>query len=295
MDRPFKVPTKDATSFQEQVKILQSRGLFVEDTKKAVRTLQNINYYRLIAYGLTLKDTPKNEMYGAGATFSQLVSIYEFDKKLRHLLLGALENVEIAFRTHIAYHHAHKYSPIGYKNPIHFQDPSYHDQFMKNLERFYFENKTELFVIHHHKKYEGVFPFWVAIELLSFSTLSMLYKNLLDEDKLLISRTYYNLHFKYIQSWLHTLTPIRNICAHHGRLYGKNLSIRPQLFTELRTKVQNNTLYAAIIALIKLLNNDDRSIFFISLQALVEEYNNHIKLSDIGFPNDWEVIIQNLK
>ena len=274
--------------------LLQSRGIFVEDTGLAINTLQRVNYYRLVAYGLTLKNPSESDTYKEGTTFYQLVSLYEFDKKLRQLLLGALESVEVAFRTHIAYHHAHKYSPLGYEDHAHFQDPTYHERFIKNLKRFYEENKTELFVIHHRKKYEGVFPFWVAIEVLTFSTLSMLYKNLLHEDKLFISKTYYNVHYKYTQSWLHTLTTIRNICAHHGRLYGKKLSISPQLFSKIRKRVQSNTLFAAIIALFKLLNEKDRSNLFITLQALMEEYKEYINLSDIGFQHDWESILLEL-
>lgn len=257
--------------------------------------MQRVNYYRLVAYGLTLKCSPNSNIYIEGTTFSKLVSLYEFDKKLRQLLLGALESIEVAFRTHIAYHHAHEYSPLGYENPSYFQDPTYHERFIKNLDRFYDENKTELFIIHHRKKYDGVFPFWVAVEVLSFSTLSMLFKNLLHEDKLLISKTYYNVHYKYTESWLHTLTTIRNVCAHHGRLYGKKLTISPLLFNKVKNHIQSNSLFAAIIVLFKLLNEKDRNILLISLHALIDEYKEYINLFDMGFPHDWESIIMDLK
>lgn len=85
MERPLNGPVKVARTFEEQVNILQSRGIIIDNYEKAVNPL-----------------------------FSQIVSLYEFDKKLRHLLLGAIEGIEIAFRTHIAYHHSHKYSPLGY-------------------------------------------------------------------------------------------------------------------------------------------------------------------------------------
>ncbi|MBW8347885.1 Abi family protein [Bacillus sp. IITD106] len=295
MDLHENFSVKVAKTFEEQLIILQNRGVLVEDSECAINTLQRVNYYRLVAYGLTLKNSSNSDTYMEGTTFSKLVSLYEFDKKLRQLLIGALESVEIAFRTHIAYHHAHNYSPLGYENPAHFQDPTYHERFIKNLERFYDENKTELFIIHHRKKYDGVFPFWVAIEVLSFSTLSMLFKNLLHHDKLFISKTYYNVHYKYTESWLHTLATIRNVCAHHGRLYGKKLPISPQLFKKQRKKIRSNSLFAAIIVLFKLLNEKDRNILLISLQALIDEYKEYINLSDIGFTHDWESIIEDLK
>ncbi|MBU0905899.1 MAG: Abi family protein, partial [Firmicutes bacterium] len=139
--------------------------------------------------------------------------------------------------------------------------------------------------------YSGVFPVWVAIEVLSFSTLSMLFKNLKNKDKQYISKHYYNVHFKYTQSWLHTLTTIRNICAHHGRLYGKKLSIQPQLFDDIREKVSNDEIFAAIIVLSKLLSSNERLNLSISLKALIEEYDEFIDISHLGFPKDWDNLL----
>lgn len=284
-------PIKHAKTFEEQLLILQDRGIIVDNHQEALSALQKVNYYRLVAYGLTLKDKSKEDAYLEGTTFSKLISIYEFDKKLRQLLLGALESIEIAFRAHISYHHSHEYGALGYIDSAHFSNSVYHEKFMSNLERFIKDSKTELFVAHHHTKYSGVFPVWVAIEVLSFSTLSMLFKNLKNKDKQYISKHYYNVHFKYTQSWLHTLTTIRNICAHYGRLYGKKLSIQPQLFDEIREKVSNDEIFAAIIVLSKLLSSNERLNLSISLKALIDEYDEFIDISHLGFPKDWDNLL----
>jgi len=281
-------PIKHAKTFEEQLLILQDRGIIVDNPQEALSALQKVNYYRLVAYGLTLKDGSKEDAYLEGTTFSKLISIYEFDKKLRQLLLGALESIEIAFRAHISYHHSHEYGALGYLDSSNFSNSEYHVKFLINLERFLKDSKTELFVTHHQTKYSGVFPVWVAIEVLSFSTLSMLFKNLKNKDKSYISKKYYNVHFKYIQSWLHTLTTIRNICAHHGRLYGKKLSIQPQLFDEIREKVSSDEIFVAILVLSKLLSSSERLNLSTSLKALIDEYDEFIDISHLGFPKDWD-------
>ena len=87
MDHFESNPIKNAKTFEEQLLILQSRGIIVENPQEAILALQKVNYYRLVAYGLTLKDESKQDSYLEGTTFQQLISIYEFDKKLRQLLL----------------------------------------------------------------------------------------------------------------------------------------------------------------------------------------------------------------
>ncbi len=101
------------TTFEEQVQILRSRNLIIDDEGIAISVLQNINYYRLSAYLLTYKI--KDGSYN-GASIMDAYRLYQFDQKLRKLILPMLENVEIAFRTHIAYLIAHKYGAIEYEN-----------------------------------------------------------------------------------------------------------------------------------------------------------------------------------
>lgn len=99
---------KPPTTFEQQIEIFRSRNLIIEDEKEAIEFLKRVNYYRLTGYTLTLK---KNDRFFDGVTFNDIRHLYEFDKKLRNLLLEVLEDIEISFRTHIAYHHAHNYGP----------------------------------------------------------------------------------------------------------------------------------------------------------------------------------------
>lgn len=97
--------------------------------------------------------------------------------------MNHLEHVEIEFRSKIAYHHANRFGALGYKNPDNFKSPEAHEKFLEELNKQINRSGKELFVVHHKSKYEGEFPFWVAIEVISFGELSKLYKNLTEENK----------------------------------------------------------------------------------------------------------------
>jgi abortive infection bacteriophage resistance protein len=110
---------KDPKTYKQQVEIFQSRGLIIPNEDKAINMLKRVNYYRLSAYALTLK---KSDKFFDGVTIDNVYALYEFDRRLRALIMGALENIEVAFRTHIAYLLAHKYGPIGYLNADNFNN-----------------------------------------------------------------------------------------------------------------------------------------------------------------------------
>jgi abortive infection bacteriophage resistance protein len=213
---------KPPTTFSEQVELYKRRNLHIENSENTENTLQRINYYRLTAYGLTLKDPLNKDQYISGSSFNKMLSLYEFDRRLRLLLMGVLETIEIALRTHISYEIAHKFGPLGYKDKENFINEKYHKEFINELETLINRSrKGELFIEHHYKNYDGEIPIWAVIEVTSFGLISKLYRNLNEEIKKHIAKTYYNVPYHYVESWLQTLSNVRNACAHYGRLYNK--------------------------------------------------------------------------
>ena len=279
----FKV--KPPKTYKEQIEIYKSRNLHIEDSEYAEKILRRVNYYRLSAYGLTLKDPINTNQYMSGSSFNQMLSLYEFDRKLRLLLLGVLETIEIAFRTHISYEMAHKFGPLGYKNKENFINEKYHQDSMEELEKLISKSrKGELFIQHHFKKYNGIIPIWAAIEVTSFGFLSKQYRNLNEEVKKHIAKVYYNVPFYYLESWLQTLSNVRNICAHYGRLYNKKLTFKPRLFKEEGNQFNDWHIFAAIYIIQRLLTITEGNRFITDLEALISEYEDSIDFSHIGFP-----------
>lgn len=207
---------KPPSTFEQQIEILKSRGLIVDNDQYAISILKRINYYRFSAYCLSFK---RNDKFFNGVRFEHILAVYDFDKRLRYLLLNLIESIEIAFRTHISYLIAHKYGCLGHLN----QNTEYHKKFLGELEKE-FNRSKEIFVTHHKEKYGGVMPVWVALEIIPFGVLSKLYSNMKKEDRECISKEYYSIPSIFIESWLACLTDIRNHCAHYSRLYNKNFN-----------------------------------------------------------------------
>jgi len=279
---------KEPRTFEEKLNILKGKNVIIEDEEQALNTLSKINYYRLSAYGLTLKEKDKD-----GVTFRQIQRIYDFDKRLRELFLYYLETIEIEFRTKIAYYHAHDFGALGYKKIKNFKSAHYHRIFLDKLEEGIRQSSKELFVIHHKHKYKGLFPFWVAIEVTSFGDLSRIYRNLLRKTKIKVIR-HLNASPETVGSWLHTLSYIRNVCAHYGRLYGKDLVIKPSLTDFKSQNLDNKSIFMIAFILTYFLKGNDNTNFITELSALIEEYIDDIDLLNIGFQSNWEEMLRNI-
>lgn len=276
---------KKPTTYQEQLDILKSRGIIIDDPNQCIAVLETVNYYRFTAYFLPFKRS--DGQYCENTQFSRVYRIYEFDRKLRSVLFAALEEVEIYLRAKLSYFYAHKYGAEGYMNDANFSSKHQAEKFKENLEREISSNKRSAFVAHHNEKYDGHFPLWVAVELFSFGMLSRFYSDMKTEDKKQLARRLYGTVPKNVSSWLRCCTDLRNICAHYGRLYYR---IFPAIPAGIEMKMpQLSQLWGAALALKQLYPNATtwNGAILSAISALIEEYQDDIILSHIGFPADW--------
>lgn len=280
---------KTPTTFDEQVDILVSRNLIVENREEAIDILGRINYYRLSAYMLTYKT---NNKFKDGITFKEIYQLYEFDKTLRNMLIKILETIEITFRTQISYLIAHKYGSLGHMDIKNFINPKYHTNMIKNMDSE-INRSNEIFIQHHINEYQGLFPVWVSIEVVSFNLLSKMYSNLKNEDKSIIAKKNYGIPYVYIRNWLHALTMVRNTCAHYGRLYNKKLTIKFKLDKDTRNKgLRNDTVFTAIYIAGKLTKDKKEWRSFVTaLKGLIEQYDK-TDIDLMGFPVNWEELLE---
>ncbi|UZQ86049.1 Abi family protein [Thermoclostridium stercorarium] len=284
-------PVKSPLSIEEQIELLKSRNLVIEDEEFAKKVLTHISYYRLSGYSLNLR---KDNIFYPGITFNTIYKIYEFDKKLRYLILDLIEIVEISFRTHIANHLALRYGPLCYTDAQYFENKEYHNEFLLELYKEIEKNKKELFIKHHLEKYNANFPIWVAVEVMSFGTLSRLFSNLKNEDRNYISKTYYKFPAVYITTWLRSLVVLRNICAHYGRIYNRQFPVVPKLGQkDKKLGISKDRLFVFIFILKYLIKDNQKwTNFTINLQALIEEFADIVDISLIGFPNNWITLLE---
>lgn len=288
---------KKAKTFEEQIDILQKRNLVIKDKEKAKNILSKINYYRLSGYFRYFYKF-ETEEFKENTTFEDLYRLYKFDESLRRLIMNLTEVVEINFRTFVAYYIAHNFGEEGHLNISNFDCKSveYHKKFIKNLEDKINSYEDKEFIKHHKETYRGKLPIWVVVEIFSFNDLSRLYGNMKNKDRKEIIKANYE-DPKIVRSafdvrnWIRVLTDVRNMCAHYERLFNKRFTNSIKLPPMYDGKVFNNTVFAALIIL-KLLVNDNEiwDEFIDDLEGLFKKYE-FTDLESMGFQNDWKNII----
>jgi abortive infection bacteriophage resistance protein len=303
---------KPFRTFEEQLQILRDRGLQVDNDAGALATLQRVGYYRLAGYFYPLRrmmgdGTPtRRDEFVDGASLALVLSLYEFDKSLRLLVLDAIERLEVAIRVAIAYRlgrlhpEAHldpRFLDARFCQARRANEPSAHGKWCQRLDEA-FRKSSEDFVGHHRTRYQGRMPIWVAIELWDFGMLSFFYQGLAYKHRDAIARGVGQLKPDQLVSWLRTLNFVRNVCAHHSRLWNRSVpevpSIPPAdqipMLAHVAALGAEYRLYGALSCMRYLL----RSVhadgdWHGKLATHIEQFpqSNLVSLSAAGFPNNW--------
>lgn len=221
---------KPALSYEDQANQLLSRGL-IATKNDIVGFLKRVNYYRLTFYLFPYRIS-NSESYKKGTTLNQIIRIYEFDNKLRNLTLLNLSEIEISILHSIFVEYfTIKYGPFGYLDENNFHPAHNRNDYVKcisNIKNSIKISKEE-FVQHFRKKYTPAtkLPMWMAVETCSFGTLSKLFSMMKTVDQVQITRNY-KVSYEEFQSWLHSLSYTRNLCAHHARFFNRTLGVQPK-------------------------------------------------------------------
>lgn len=290
--KPFK-------TVEEQIEILLNRGLIIDDINEAKQLLLNLNYYRLSAYTLTLR---KDDIFYPNVHFDSIMQIYNFDMELRSALLYLLEYIEVSIRTHIGYFHSKEFGPLGYLDRATFKDENRYNKFRSDYETAIKEfGCREAFVKHHKMVYEGQFPMWVLVELLSFGSLSRLFKNLTKEiQSEICSNNYGKITEHYIENWLQGFAILRNICAHRGRIYNREIPFGLKLQNRDKTMLKNEglqinkaskQLFTYLFVAKKITTDSNVWESFIKRFLEFTKKYPFVRLHYYGFPEGWKSIL----
>ena len=205
----------------------------VPDGAKAEHYLRHVSYYRLRAYWLPFEVPPAVEgdhSFRPGTTFDDVLALYVFDRHLRLLVMDAIERVEVSLRGNWALHLALKYGPHGYVARALYRDMAHYQRACNTLAEEVRRSK-DAFIEHYRSKYGNPEhpPVWMAAEVMSLGLLSKWYGNLKARaDRQAIARAY-GLDETIMVSVAHHLAYVRNICAHHGRLWNKQFTVTMKL------------------------------------------------------------------
>ena len=225
---------------------------------------------------------------------------YLFDRELRLHVLDAIERIEISFRTQWAYHISHQYGPHGYlaNNPsIRKSEHRLRKDTQDLLEHV--KRSDETFIAHYRNNYdEDLPPAWVSCEVMSLGLLSRFYSNLRGYQVRRKIAATYQFDEGYLEGFMEHLSYVRNVCAHHSRLWNRHLSkkmplprgkpagLKDNIFVD-ETHQTEHKIYNTLVLLQHLMTIIcPDSHWAKELKQLIEKYS--INTKSMGFPEDWQ-------
>jgi abortive infection bacteriophage resistance protein len=287
--------SKQALNISQQIELLKSRGLIIEDTQFTRDILENVSYFRIANYLRPMESDKLTHQFKPGASFRNVVSLYDFDRELRLLVFGAISRIEIALRTRIIHHFSLSHGPFWFEDSNLALDGALYTDNITTLNRELHRSKED-FIKEHFKKYDNpdVPPAWKTLEVISFGTLSKMYFNFKDTSvKKDVARSLGLPQHLILESWIASLAALRNCCAHHARIWNRNYPVTPNIPKKLsgdwivNRNFQPNKLYVQLCTIAYLLNVVKRDNDFAQqLTALLSKYPN-VDVFAMGFPVDW--------
>lgn len=227
-------------TYEQQIQKLKEKGLVLTDESAAIDFLRLEGYYNVInGYSPNFK---VNGVFYKGTTFEEICHLYAFDKELRSIIYKHTSSIE----SHIKALIAHEFSRVhgvdekDYLSPDSFTSRSGSQATVSRLIEEcnntitdalnHNSNKYREYIAHNYTAH-GHVPMWVLIRALSFGTISIFYKNMIEEEKELIAKNYH-LSASQLANMLEVVVSYRNIVAHGERTFCARLP-KTRLSTEL--------------------------------------------------------------
>jgi len=225
--------SKTALDLSEQLAKLKIRKLPIANDQEFARFLYDNNYYRLSGYWRYMQVDPErgSNSFVTSVSVGGIETVYKFDASLRNILLEGLAEVEIALRSRLAYQFATRAPDVcGYLNPAQYSDGGgnsadgkpfeFRDELINAIQRDLDQSKERFIKAHRDRSLD--IPVWVAVETLSLGTVSKMYRLIADTDlRYAVSKSFKLPDPNIADSIFHSLSTLRNICAHHGRVWNR--------------------------------------------------------------------------
>lgn len=260
-----------------------------DDGIPAGMALESIGYFRLLIY--MRKYRSGTGIFFPKTKFSDIVRLYDFDRKLKSITIDAVERLEVKLRAALSNPLSIVHGAHWYLDPSHFSDVVKHHKVMGKIINAV-DHKKNVALEHYYNTYADprLPPVWLTCEKLSIGALSWMFSDLNIASRKIVAK-YWGVPEPLLVSWFRTLTDLRNECAHHGRLWrGQFTSNSPERHTSHAADFRNiKTFYprACVVALL-LETMGLKKWWRESLLAIFGQYPAVSPLQDLGFPVGWD-------
>ena len=287
---------KTFKTVDQQLELLRSRGLTISDESKAKNFLLNNNYYRISGYSLTLR---KNDIFSKSATFQNIIDIYQFDHELRHIILEYMEIIEVRMKSIYTYEFTKTHGPIGYLDDKHFTNKTKHKEIIEKANQQMAQRLPhEAYLKHFVNDLGQPIPLWAYVDLLTVSDISFLFSISEPEIKKEVAATFGLTMRKgpdILGQYMHSMTIIRNLCAHGSRIYNRLFEQKPSLnakekallIVDKNNNIDNAHFYGFVLVMKRLLPADIFSEMKNSIICLSQKYP-FVRMDYYGFRSDWK-------
>lgn len=282
LKKPFK-------TVDEEILILQSRGLCIPDLDDAKKKLLNNNYYTVInGYKhpfLTKDSSSQNEQFKEGTSFDEIFALYEFDCQFRALLLKYILCVEHQLKSVISHTFAGTYRDVPFSKYL---EPEYFDlaghKQQVNYNNLIEHIKAELdhqrlnknpVLLHYETNYNNIPP-WILISVLSFGMVRSFFCSLKQKEQNEVSR-HFHLYPKEMTAYLSAMNTYRNSCAHDEVIYRLKLKN-----TITRKKKPYNKVYVIVLILKDMLDAETFMSFYSELETYLNTLSHRLKAADFA-------------
>ena len=290
--------SKPPLTIDQQIQLLKDRNLVIDDEAFARRILATIGYYRLTAYLYSFRLKDGSDNFTAGISIEKVWRYYRFDRKMRILLIDAIERIEVAVKAMIVSRFTLSYGAFGYADAASFASPVNVRRHAEMLDFIHteMERSKEEFVNHFKSNYDTSqgLPLWMATEIMTFGNMLTFFRLMKKQDKQAIARQF-GISEQVLETWLVSLNYIRNVCAHHGRIWNKVLAVRPSIprklpeWHEEKFPVEVTRIYSILtIGRFLLQAIAPQSGWPERLQALLADFPDIPRLS-MGIPDDYQL------
>lgn len=289
---------KKSLDIKSQIELLKSRGLIIDNEELFSDFLKHNQYYRLEGYWYAFYDSNIPEHRFKKITkLSNVLKLYEFDSLLRSKVFKEIEVIEISLRSVIAYNVAENIGEFPYEQ-LNYKNDADKDEALNRFKKLFNGSKEDFINAYKNKYNEDIPPIWMLVEIMTFGELINFYEKFLTKSQgKTISKVYGINSVDLFVSWMKRLNIIRNICAHHGRLWNKNITTKIMLpnknnnksletYCKLFVKDSINKLYNSLLIIQYLLEsiNGSKNSFINDICSLAKKYD--IDLKDMGFPSN---------
>ncbi len=203
-------------TFDDQADRLLASGL-QSDRTALIQRLRVIGEVRLADYAEFFRDGGR---YRVGTTLEMVWRLYEFDRRLRSLCFEAIEGIEVYTRAQLAYCFADRHDSFAYLNESNFpsfvKDKGDFERWQQSVNK-QMGRARELGILHGER---SVPPIQSLVEFMDFGTVLSFFRGVGRDMHEPVAHTV-GQPDAVILSWLQSLRQLRNLCAHHHRIWNR--------------------------------------------------------------------------